>query len=101
MATPDIERLRALTDGAVGFTDSQLQTAINTEGGVKQAGIHIWRTKAATYSNLVDVSESGSSRSLSKLQTQALTMAETLARDLASEAEIIGSAKTTRRIVRR
>lgn len=102
MATADIDRLRALTDGAVGITDADLQLAIEAEGGVKQAAVHVWRVKAGSYSTLVNISESGSSRNLGDLQKQALTMAETLSREVAAEVVVeTGSTKRSRRAVRR
>lgn len=102
MATPDIDQVRNLTDGAVGFTDVDLQNIVTAEGGVKQAAVFIWRSKAASYSALVDVSESGSSRSLGDLHKQALTIADSIAKDITVEAAVeLKAPKTTRRAVRR
>ncbi len=76
----DIARLRRMTD-TVGntdpYTDELLGELIDTLG-FDRAGASIWREKAATYASLVDTTESGSSRSLSQLQKQALAMAEML-----------------------
>lgn len=101
MATTEIEQLRALTDGAEGIEDAVLTEIITAEGSVKAAAVTVWRQKAASYASLVDISESGSSRSLSNLHKQALTMADTIARDLVVDVEEAATRKTTRRAVRR
>lgn len=102
MATPDIEQVKKLTDGADGYTDIDLQSIITAEGGVKQAAVFIWRAKAASYSSLVDVSESGSSRSLGQLHKQALTMADTIAKDITVETTVeLSAQKRSRKAVRR
>jgi hypothetical protein len=101
MATTETEQLRELTDGAVGFDDAQLQAAIDAQGGVKPAAIYIWRVKAASSASLIDVSESGSSRSMGDLHKQYLTMADSLAKEVAAEVVLDAGVKTTRRIVRR
>jgi hypothetical protein len=102
MALQDIEQLRGLTDGAEGFEDADLQAAIDREGGVKEAAVHIWRVKAGSYHSLVDVSESGSTRALSNLQKQALQMADNLSRDIAAANVTVETPlKRTRRAVRR
>lgn len=101
MATPDIEQLRSLTDGAETFTDEQLQQILLTQGDVKHAAVFVWRSMAASFSALVDVSESGSSRKLGDLHKQALTMADNIAKDIAAEAVVVGSVKRSRPAGRR
>lgn len=99
MATTEIEQLRALTDGGQGKTDAELQAILDAEGSISAAARYVWRMLAATYSSMVDVSESGSTRKLGDLYKNALTMADsfTEAAVVATEAPI----KRTRQAVRR
>lgn len=98
MATPEIDQLRDLADLAEDdYTDIELQTMINERGSVDAAARRIWQIKAAKSATLTDVSESGSSRSMSQLHKQALTMAEAFV-DPATEVTV---RKTSRRAVRR
>lgn len=83
------------------FSDSELAIAIDTEGTSEAAAYFIWLKKAAEAADLVNVTEGGSSRSLSNLQSQALLMAKSFASyvpttDPASHA----GASRTRAIVR-
>jgi hypothetical protein len=78
---PPIQRLRDMTGGAEGYTDSQLQNVLdrNTSAltGVVNynlAAREVWSWLAAKYAQLVDTSESGSTRKLSDLHKHALTM---------------------------
>jgi hypothetical protein len=74
-----IAELRLLVgepDDSNGWTDEQLAAAIDVTGTLEGAAARVWSSKAATFSQLVDVSESGSSRKLSDLHKNALTMAE-------------------------
>jgi Cdc6-like AAA superfamily ATPase len=70
-----------MTGGAEGYTDSQLQNVLdrNTSAltGVVNynlAAREVWSWLAAKYAQLVDTSESGSTRKLSDLHKHALTM---------------------------
>lgn len=96
MATSEIEQLKALTDGGNGLTDLQLLDVINREGSVDAAARYIWRVKAAGYASMVDISESGSSRSMGDLYKNALAMGDSL-KPATSETVV----KTSRRAVRR
>lgn len=78
---PPVQRLRDMTGGAEGFTDVSVQAIIdrNTSSltGVVNynlAARELWSYIAARYANLVDTSESGSSRKLSDLHKHALAM---------------------------
>lgn len=76
MATPlEIEQLKKITNGAVGYTDVQLSDLLDASSQREVAHM-IWQETAASYSTLVNVSESGSSRSLGDLQKNALAMAQ-------------------------
>lgn len=80
MATPEeIAAFRLLIgapDNVDPYTDEVLSDRIDAaEGDLNGLASSIWREKAAHYSTLVDVSESGSSRKLSDLHKNALAMA--------------------------
>jgi hypothetical protein len=78
MATEEeVAELRLLVDVASvdpPYTDEYLAMLIDTYG-MDTAAATVWRQKAASYSSLVDMSESGSSRKLSQLREAALDMA--------------------------
>lgn len=72
-----IARLRRMTDLAVDdavYTDELLSGYID-DLGLDGANTAVWREKAAKFAQLVDTTESGSSRSLSQLYKQAMEMA--------------------------
>lgn len=78
MATSDqITELRAkagiVNDDTYG-DDVALSALIDASASVDAAAGDLWRRKAATYADLVDTSESGSSRSLSQLHRNAIEM---------------------------
>lgn len=79
MATADeLAALRRAVDeptNADPYSDTYLNFMIDALG-VDPAASVIWTNKAAQYASLVNVSESGSSRSLSDLHKNALAMAE-------------------------
>lgn len=78
MATVEqIVELRELInepDDSNGWTDTKLGAIIDGEDSVKAAASAVWYRKASQYATMVDVSESGSSRKLSDLHKNALTM---------------------------
>jgi len=77
MATAEIDQLRDLADIAEDeYTDLELQTLIDERGSVDAAARRIWQIKAAKSATLTDISESGSTRAMSQLHKQALTMAD-------------------------
>jgi hypothetical protein len=75
MATPtDIARVReyiAEADDSNGWTDPRIGMYIDENTGLYAAAADIWGVKASAYAALVDVSESGSSRRMSSLHTNA------------------------------
>lgn len=82
MPFTDVHRLRMNLGEAIPadgseadtmFTDAQLTDMLSGVGGSQaQAALMGWRAKAAEYSNLVDVSEGNSQRSMSDLYKNAL-----------------------------
>lgn len=63
-------------DDTDGWTSARIGTYVDREGGdLYLASSAIWSAKAAGYARLVNVSESGSSRSLGTLMDNALKMA--------------------------
>lgn len=82
MATADqISRLRVLIDDPAGTTqtydDTALSALIDQAGGdLDVAASEAWQEKAASYSRLVDVTESGSSRKMGDLYKNALQMSK-------------------------
>lgn len=103
---PAVRRLANEPTAAV-FSDSDIMdlAAAVTEDGVVNVNAlvaAIWRIKAARFSELVDVSEAGSSRKFSDLHKNALAMAATYDKR-AVETEVgvaLGVRPTTRAIVR-
>lgn len=65
------------SDDKLPYTDAALGARLDTATSPQSLAAVIWTEKAAAYAALVDVSESGSSRSLGQLQDKALAMAKT------------------------
>lgn len=80
MATADqIAAFRLLINTPLSedpYTDEQLSARIDNAESVEALAAIVWREKAAAYSTMVNVSESGSSRSLSDLYKNALAMSK-------------------------
>ncbi len=99
MATPaDIAALRKITDGAKGYTDLELSSLLDAGATEQQLAYRIWNEIAASTAQMVNVSESGSSRNLSDLHKNALTMASIYAPGAVLQAEV--TVKRSRRMVR-
>jgi hypothetical protein len=78
-AAIDIAELRDMLnepDDTNGWTDQKLSDLIDYWPTLNGAAASGWTAKAARYSELVNVSESGSSRSLGDLFERALKMAK-------------------------
>jgi adenine-specific DNA methylase len=80
MATPDqiaeVREYIAEAGIANGWTDARIEEYIDREADLYLAASAIWSSKAATYASLVNVSESGSSRSMGSLIDNAIKMAK-------------------------
>jgi hypothetical protein len=57
------------------FSDQRLSLILVAAGSLPKAAAEVWTQKAASYADLTDVQEGSSSRALSQLYRQALTMA--------------------------
>lgn len=76
-----IASLRRMIDDPAGSTQTYSDLALSAlidqaEGVLEAAASELWQEKAATFSRLVNVSESGSSRSMGDLYKNALAMAK-------------------------
>lgn len=77
MAQADIDIIRFNTDATQEeYPSVDLQKMLDAGMSVNDVSRSIWVKRAAQYSGLVDTSESGSSRKLSDLHKNALTMAD-------------------------
>ena len=79
MATPtEIADLRRMINEptTTTYTDDALSDLIDAAADLDAAASSVWTEKAATYTELVDVSEGSSRRSLGDLHEQALVMAK-------------------------
>jgi hypothetical protein len=80
-------------DNVEPYTDQVLSDAIDEANGDTNAVAgSIWQTKAASYAEMTDISEAGSSRKNSQLYKQALEMADYFSSQ--SEGEDAGEAGT-------
>lgn len=64
-------------DDEAPYTDAILSVRLDGAASSQALASQIWLEKAATYAELVNTSESGSSRNLSDLHKNALAMAAT------------------------
>jgi hypothetical protein len=80
VATPEaIAAFRLLINAPLDedpYTDDQLSDRLDAATSTEALAGIIWREKAASYSTLVNVSESGSARSLGDLYKNAIAMAK-------------------------
>lgn len=103
MATSDeVKALRALLGPAVGeYTDPQLSDMLDAAGGdVNVVAANLWSGYASSSATLVNISESGSSRSMGDIYKNAMAMAKYfrgLSEDVTATAD---SRPRTRRIER-
>lgn len=104
MATAtQVTSLRRMVDDVAApqqYDDNELSTRIDEAASLEQAASVIWREKAASFSTLVDVSESGSSRKLSDLRKAALEQASYYDGVVATAVQATANRPRTRPIVR-
>lgn len=105
MATQEqINELRRMTSepDEANYSDTTLAEIIDNNGGdLNISAASIWQEKASTYSEMVDITEAGSSRKNSQLMNNALTMARHYSEAAASSEPVSGTdIPTTTPIVR-
>lgn len=101
MATQQqIAEARRITDGGEPYTDEQIAAYLDAGNTVTKWARIFWESKAATYSSLVNVSESGSSRNNGDLYKNALAMAKHFGEDEVPAVDL-SARKTTRQARRR
>jgi hypothetical protein len=106
MASPeqiaDLRRMISEPDDADPWTDIVLGGLIDAAAGdLNTVAADVWQEKASTYSEMVDISEAGSSRKNSQLMGNALKMAEFFSGKAESAAPVPGvDLPTTSPIVR-
>ena len=102
MASQDeIDELKRIAGPAIGtLSDEQISTALDAATSVNSYAASLWDGYAASTAIMVNVSESGSSRSLSDIHKHALSMADRLRARDAEVAPVITGRTTTRPIVR-
>lgn len=79
MATADqVVAVRVNTNelGRDTFSDDLIGSVVDSLGSVAAASSEIWNRKAATFSEMVDVSEAGASRKMSDLYKNAIAMSD-------------------------
>jgi hypothetical protein len=98
----DVLRLRRMVGepGTETYTDEALSALLDGNPSVESVAAGIWQEKAARYADLVNVSESGSSRSLSDLHKNALRFADYYLRASGGEPEVVADAPMTVPITR-
>lgn len=75
----ELRRLINEPDNVEPFTDAYLTGRLDGwAGSISGLAAVMWREKAASYSELVDIQEGNSNRKLSQLYAQALKMADGL-----------------------
>lgn len=90
----EIRRLINEPDNFTPWTDEELSTRIDAwTGTTTSLAASIWREKAASYGELVDIQEGSSNRKLSQMYSQALKMAE----GLDGGASVVGSTRRASR----
>lgn len=73
----ELRRMASEPDGSNGYSDEVLDDLIDSNGGdLNLSAASIWQEKASTYSEMVDITEAGSSRKNSQLMSNALNMAK-------------------------
>lgn len=70
----ELRRKTNLVGDTTVYDDGSLNTLIDSLGSVNMAAAQIWGEKASGLATLVDISESGSSRSMSQAYKNALAM---------------------------
>lgn len=70
----ELRRATGIETTTEPYTDEALSAMLDAHG-FSESAARLWYEKAATYANAVDTTESGSTRRMSQLHSQALAMA--------------------------
>lgn len=92
MATEEqVASVRRMADepGTDTYTDSALSALVDSTGSAEAAAARVWQEKAGRFASLVNTSESGSSRSMSQLHTNALNMAAYWTKQATTGGEVV------------
>lgn len=89
MALSTLDQLKALI-GDTTYTDEELTEILVATDSVNAAAAYVWRTKTVSAVGLVDISESGSSRKMSDVYSQNMSMSEYYAGLAANEGTVGG-----------
>lgn len=99
-AIADLRRLINEPDNTDPWTDEVLGARIDAwTGPTTSLAATIWREKAASYSELVDIQEGSSNRKLSQMYAQALKMADGL--DGGTSAVVSSARRSRTRMIER
>lgn len=74
----DVQRVKDLTENG-GMTEEDIKKLLDAGQTVREICHDYWTRKATTYSTMVNVSESGSSRNMGDLYKNALAIADRFA----------------------
>lgn len=85
----DIATLRRITNepGIENYSDESMSEYIDVAGSVDGAAAIVWEEKAARASNLVNIAESGSSRSMNQIYQNAVDQAKFYQGKITTEGE--------------
>lgn len=74
----DVQRVKDMTENG-GISDVDIAKMLDAGQTVREICHHYWTQKATSYSTMVNVSESGSSRNMGDLYKNALAIADRFA----------------------
>jgi hypothetical protein len=93
----ELRRMIDEADNTTGWTDLVLSALFDSNGtDLRLTAKSIWEAKAASYVELVNTSESGSSRSMSQKFDHAITMAKTFGADSSGTDTVINAPRSTK-----
>jgi hypothetical protein len=89
-------------DDSNGWSDERIGTIIDGSTSLRLAASDIWGVKASKFTKMVDITESGSSRKMSQLFSNALAMQKALREDEETEDPVdpLADRPRTRAIIR-
>jgi hypothetical protein len=101
MASDEQFQQLVLMVGSEMLSEDQIRQIIDlNDGDMNASAAQVWEIRAGKYHGLVNISESGSSRSMGDLHKNALAMAAMYRAKDVSEEAVVTSRSGTRRITR-